>query len=316
MSEVPHPGAVVRPGRTITGVSATLLPYTDSGGIDWPGFAAHLERTAAAGLTPAVNMDTGYVQLLDDATKAEVLAITTQHCDTFVAGAHIADKAGDPFDPDRYALELDRIATTGGTPVVFPSHGLNGLDDDGWVTAHSRLAKGSDRFIAFELGPMFVPYGRIFTLDAYRGLLDIGACIGAKHSSLERSPEWDRLALRDEVRPDFHVFTGNDLAIDMVRYGSDYLLGLSTFAPDTFAERDRRWAAGDEAGFRELNDLLQELGDLAFRKPVPGYRHNAAQFLRLRGWISADQVPEGAVRRPDGDLDALTDLGRRLGVLG
>ena len=316
MSKAPHPGAVVRPGRTITGVSATLLPYTDSGGIDWPGFAAHLERTAAAGLTPAVNMDTGYVQLLDDATKAEVLAITTQHCDTFVAGAHIADKAGDPFDPDRYALELDRIATTGGTPVVFPSHGLNGLDDDGWVAAHSRLAKGSDRFIAFELGPMFVPYGRIFTLDAYRGLLDIDACVGAKHSSLERAPEWDRLVLRDEVRPDFHVFTGNDLAIDMVRYGSDYLLGLSTFAPDAFAERDRRWAAGDEVGFRELNDLLQELGDLAFRKPVPGYRHNAAQFLRLRGWISADQVPEGAVRRPDGDLEALTDLGRRLGVLG
>jgi len=58
------------------------------------------------------------------------------------------------------------------------------------------------------------------------------------------------------------------------------------------------------------------LGDLAFRKPVPGYRHNAAQFLRLRGWISADQVPEGAVRRPDGDLEALTGLGRRLGVLG
>ena len=184
------------------------------------------------------------------------------------------------------------------------------------VAAHSRLAQGCDRFIAFELGPMFVPYGRIYPLDAYRGLLDIDACIGAKHSSLERSPEWDRLALRDEVRPDFHVFTGNDLAIDMVRYGSDYLLGLSTFGPDVFAERDRRWAAGDGAGFGELNDLLQELGDLAFREPVPGYRHNAAQFLKLRGWIGSDQVPQGAVRRPDTDLEALTDLGHRLGVLG
>ena len=316
MSEAPHPGAVVRPGRTITGMSATLLPYTDDGGIDWPGFAAHVERTAAAGLTPAVNMDTGYVQLLDDATKAEVLATAALHCDAFVAGAHTADEAGDAFDPDRYSRELDRITTAGGTPVVFPSHGLNALDADGWVAAHSRLAQGCDRFIAFELGPMFVPYGRIYSLDAYRGLLDIDACIGAKHSSLERSPEWDRLVLRDEVRPDFHVFTGNDLAIDMVRYGSDYLLGLSTFAPDVFAERDRRWATGDETGFGELNDLLQELGDLAFREPVPGYRHNAAQFLRLRGWIGSDRVPQGAVRRPDTDLEALTDLGHRLGVLG
>lgn len=297
-------------------MSAILLPFTDGGEVDWPGFAAHVERTAAAGLTPAVNMDTGYVQLLDDATKAEVLAVTSDLCDAFVGGAHIADGAGDPFDPGRYAREFDRIAASGGTPVVFPSHGLNALDADGWVAAHARLAEGCDRFIAFELGPMFVPYGRIYPLEAYRGLLGIGACIGAKHSSLERSPEWDRLALRDEVRPDFHVFTGNDLAIDMVCYGSDYLLGLATFAPDVFAERDRRWAAGDDDGFRDLNDLLQELGDLTFRQPVPGYRHNAAQFLRLRGWIGSDHVPDGATRRPDDDLDALTDLGRRLGVLG
>ena len=70
------------------------------------------------------------------------------------------------------------------------------------------------------------------------------ACIGAKHSSLSREAEWERLAVRDEVRPDFRVLTGNDLAIDMVMYGCDYLLGLSTFAPDAFARRDRCWADG------------------------------------------------------------------------
>ena len=64
------------------------------------------------------------------------------------------------------------------------------------------------------------------------------------------------------------MFTGNDLAIDMVMYGSDYLLGLSTFAPDVFARRDAAWAAGDPA-FYELNDWLQYLGFLTFRQPVP-----------------------------------------------
>ncbi len=39
--------------------------------------------------------------------------------------------------------------------------------------------------------------------------------------------EWSRLALRDRIRPEFKIFNGNDLAIDMVMYGSDYLLGLS-----------------------------------------------------------------------------------------
>jgi hypothetical protein len=100
----------------------------------------------------------------------------------------------------------------------------------------------------------------------------------------------------------------------MVMYGSDYLLGLSTFAPDRFAERDRMWATGDP-GFFELNDLLQELGDFTFREPVPGYRHDAALFLELRGWIGSSRVPDGVTLRPDADVDVLRNIAERLGVL-
>ena len=158
---------------------------------------------------------------------------------------------------------------------------------------------------------MFVPYGRIYPLDAYQGLLGIAACVGAKHSSLSRQAEWDRLALRDAIRPDFAVLTGNDLAIDMVMYGSDYLLGLSTFAPEAFAARDRMWAAGNPR-FYELNDLLQYLGHFAFRDPVPAYRHDAAMFLQLRGWAASDNVPISAIRRPEAARAVLADIAARL----
>jgi hypothetical protein len=161
---------------------------------------------------------------------------------------------------------------------------------------------------------MFVPHGRIVSLDAYRGLLGIPQCIGAKHSSLSRQLEWDRLAARDAVRPDFHVFTGNDLAIDMVVYGSDYLLGLSTFAPEEFARRDAQWTAGDPA-FHELNDALQYLGAFAFRDPVPAYRHDAAMWFQLRGWAATDGTPPGAPRRPESDRAVLTTLMARLDAL-
>jgi len=117
---------------------------------------------------------------------------------------------------------------------------------------------------------MFAPFGRIYDLDTYEALLKIPQCIGAKHSSLSRELEWQRLDFGDRLRPDFKVFTGNDLAIDMVMYGSDYLLGLSTCAPDLFARRDQLWEAGD-AAFYELNDWLQYLGFFAFRAPVPAY---------------------------------------------
>ena len=303
----------MRPGRTVLGISAVLLPFTDEGDVDWAGFASLLARTVEVGITPAVNMDTGYVQLLDPETRARVVEVAAAHADGhgFVAGAFVADEAGAPFDLDAYLTAMQQIAALGGTPVVFPSHGLNAFDDAEWVGAHEQFAEHIDRFIGFELGAMFVPYGRIYSLDAYEGLLGIGACIGAKHSSLSRALEWDRVALRDRVRPDFHVFTGNDLAIDMVCYGSDYLLGLSAFAPEAFAERDRRWTDGDR-GFHELNDLLQYLGFFAFRPPVPAYRHDAALFLSLRGRIGSDVTPPGAPRRPESDRAVLADIAERL----
>src|SRR5207248_5695162 len=131
---------------------------------------------------------------------------------------------------------------------------------------------------------------RIFEIETYRELLrSVPALVGAKHSSLSRTLEWDRLRVRDAERPDFMVLTGNDLAIDMVMYGSDYLLGLSTFDPDAFAVRDALWAASDPA-FYELNDLLQYLGFFAFRPPVPAYKHAAALFLHLRGWARGDRT--------------------------
>ncbi|MEJ7584745.1 MAG: dihydrodipicolinate synthase family protein [Acidimicrobiales bacterium] len=302
----------VRARRRITGMSAVLLPLSADGTIDWSAVEAHIGRTVDAGLTPAVNMDTGYVQLIGDADNARVLDLAAKLTGgDFVAGAYVDDEPGAPFDLDAYTRTATAVAERGGTPVLFPSHGLNALDEDGWVGALAAIGQGLDRFIGFELGAMFVPYGRIVSLDAYRGMMEVPQCIGAKHSSLSRAAEWDRLALRDALRPDFMVLTGNDLAIDMVMYGSDYLLGLSTFAPDVFARRDDLWERGEPA-FYECNDLLQYLGHFAFRPPVPAYRHDAALFLQLRGWAGTDRTPPGVPRRPEGDRAVLADIADRL----
>ncbi len=316
MTEQPiNPIAMLRPRRKITGVSAILLPFAADGAVDWPSFEAHVLRTADAGLTPAVNMDTGYVHLLDGAGRLDVLGRTRAALGgrPFVAGAFVGDRPGDPFDREIYLREIDAVCRRGGVPVVFQSFGLTALPDDRLIDAYADLGKRCDRFIAFELGPMFAPFGKIYSLEVYRGLLGVPQCVGAKHSSLRREPEWRRLMLRDRVRPDFRVFTGNDLAIDMVTYGSDYLLGLSTFAPDLFARRDALWEAGD-AAFYELNDVLQYLGFFAFRAPVPAYKHSAAMFLRLRGWAPTDAVHPGSPARPASDRDVLREIGSQLGL--
>jgi dihydrodipicolinate synthase/N-acetylneuraminate lyase len=312
------PIAMLKPGRTITGMSAVLLPFHEDGTVDWAGFRAQVERTAAAGLMPAVNMDTGYMNLLRPAQRRQVLEQTQQalsgRYQLFVAGAFVADRPGDPFNLDEYLRQIALIHYFGGLPIICQSYGLTSQRPAEIVAAYAAFAQEAPRFLAFELGEMFAPFGRIYDLDTYAGLLEIPQCIGAKHSSLSRQQEWQRLQLRDERRPDFMVLTGNDLAIDMVMYGSDYLLGLSTFAPDLFARRDALWAAGDPA-FYELNDLLQYLGAFAFRQPVPLYKHNAAQFLKLRGWLASDAPHPAAGRRPDSDIAVLREIGERLGVV-
>ncbi|MCP3986420.1 MAG: dihydrodipicolinate synthase family protein [bacterium] len=311
MSET-HPSERLKPGRAIRGMSAVLLPFTASGEIDWQSYRDLLSRTAEAGLTPAVNMDTGYVQLLDDPTRNQVLETAKSVVGAdFVAGAQVGDQAGDAWDRDAIRAAMEAIESRGGIPVVFPSHGLTSLDGPDWAGAHSELARTSDRFIGFELGSMFVPYGRIYECDDYAQLMAIPQCIGAKHSSLSRQLEWDRLALRDAQRPDFLVLSGNDLAIDMVIYGSDYLLGLSAFSPEHFALRDRLWETQDPA-FYELNDLLQYLGCFAFRDPVPAYKHDAAIFLELRGRIASSRTHPGSPERPASDRAPLAEIARRL----
>ena len=311
-----QPQQLIRPKRRIEGISAILLPFRADGEIDYPGLANHVRRTAAAGLTPAVNMDTGFANFISEAQRQKVLRATQCALDggAFVAGAFVGDQPGALFDADAYLQQVESIQSHGGRPIVFQSFGLTGQPDEDILRAYERIGAATDGFIAFELGKMFAPFGAIYSLDTYRGLLGVGKCLGAKHSSLSRQLEWQRIQLRDAVRPDFKVYTGNDLAVDMVIYGSDYLLGLSTFAPDLFARRDWMWLAGD-SGFYELNDLLQYLGFLAFRPPVPAYKHSAAQFLKLRGWIDCDDTHPDSPSRPASDIAILRDIAERLGLL-
>lgn len=305
-SESINPIAMLKPRRKITGISAILLPLESPTSVDWNGFDDHVSRTFDAGLTPAINMDTGYGHLIDDATRAETLkrAQAIANGRVFVAGAFVGDQPGDAFNPDAYRSGIDQIESTDGIPILFQSYGLAHGNDDQIVANYQTLASSCDSFYAFELGTVFAPFGNIYSLDVYEQLMQIQNCLGAKHSSLSRELEWQRLILRDKTRPDFKVLTGNDLAIDMVMYGSDYLLGLSTFCPDAFAARDAMWENGDPA-FYELNDLLQYLGAFGFRPNVPAYKHDAAMFLHLRNQIKTDLTYPGSPVRPESDRKTL-----------
>jgi len=300
------------------GIAAALLPYDSTGQVAVEAFQRHLVVTHRAGLQNAVNMDTGYVNYLDATQKQAVLRWTREALGPsvpFVAGAYIETELQNANADiiDLFRREMDRIATLGATPILFQTTRLHGKSPQEISAAYRAICKNFPRVLAFELGPMFAPNGEIWNEQTVRLLMDIPELAGMKHSSLDRVTELARLTLRDAHRPDFQIFTGNDLGINMIEYGSDYLLGLATFAPEKFAQRDRLWAAADPA-YYALSDALQHLGNVAFRHPVPAYKHSAAIFLHLAGRIPTDLPHPQSPQRPPWEREILQDCARRLGL--
>jgi len=305
----------IRPGRKVSGIAAALLPFDRNGSVAVEAFQTHLRATHAAGLGNAVNMDTGYINYLSEAEQSQILKWSREALGPsvdFVAGVYIEGLDGDIVS--LYRRKIDQVIDYGATPIIFQTKRLQGEESREKVACYRAICRGYPAVLGFELGQMFAPNGEIFDDSTIHGLMEIPELIGLKHSSLDRTTEWKRLALRDELRPEFRIYTGNDLAIDMIEYGCDYLLGLATLAPERFAERDRLWEAGDPA-YYALSDALQHLGNVAFRAPVPAYKHSAAVFLNLTGRIPSDRTHPDSPTRPSWEADLMTECARRLDVV-
>jgi len=298
--------------RKPEGMAACLLPYEADGTIAWDAFGAALERTTEAGLVCAINMDTGYANLISAAERQTILDFGAKRLAGvgFVAGVFVEGMDGDLVD--LYRQQADEIVAQGGTPILFQTTRFHAWSSEEIVDLYRTVCRGYPAVLGFELGKVFAPNGMIYDEETVRGLMSIPELKGIKHSSLDRGLEMRRLAIRDEVRPDFRIYTGNDLGINMIEYGSDYLLGLAAFCPEKFAERDRLWAAGD-AGYYALADALQYLGNVAFRKEVPAYKHSCAVFQHLLGRIPSDLTHPQSAKRPAWEAEMMADCARRLG---
>jgi dihydrodipicolinate synthase/N-acetylneuraminate lyase len=305
-----------KPQRRVQGIAAALLPYEPDGRVAVDAFVKQLGCAQQAGLMNAVNMDTGYVNYLGDPEKQQVLDWTRQALGKgvpFVAGAYIEHQAGDDIVV-LYRRQIDAIVRLDGIPILFQTSRLHGKTPAKIAEAYRDICRDYPHVLAFELGPMFAANGKIYDSETIRRLMDIPEIKGMKHSSLDRLLELERLAIRDAHRPEFRIYTGNDLGINMIEYGSDYLLGLAAFAPEQFAARDRLWEVGDPE-YYALSDALQHLGNVAFRAPVPAYKHSAAVFLNLIGRIPSDRTHPNNPQRPAWETEIMGDCARRLSWL-
>jgi len=134
----------------------------------------------------------------------------------FAAGAFVGDNPDSKWNPDAYRQQMEYITKNGGTPVIIQSYGLTGQPEPEIIAAYEALARDATVLLLLNWGKCSRRSVKIYSLETFGEIMAIPQCRGAKHSSLNRSLEWQRLALRNAKRPDFKIYTGNDLAIDMV----------------------------------------------------------------------------------------------------
>jgi dihydrodipicolinate synthase/N-acetylneuraminate lyase len=305
------------PGRRPVGLAPVLLPYAD-GSIDWDGFAHLLGRTVETGLIPLVNAGPGAADVLGASERAEVLATVGAAMGglRFVAGVRAEPGADGSFDASKLAGAVDAVSRHGGVPALLPSPALATLGPDEALGLLAWMGEWCDRLIAVDVPPERWPGGRRWGLDDFTALLDQPRCVGLIDGSWSRQAEWDRIRRRDDVRPDFRLYSANALGIDQIMFGTDHALDLTAAVPDAVADRDHAWAA-DDPGVIERHDALQALATLVFRPPVSASRHSLAVALRILGRVAKDDIHPDLPRRPDvrAEADLLAPALDRLGLL-
>lgn len=304
------------PGRRPEGLAPVLLQVGHDGEPDWDGFAHLLGRTVDAGLVPFLHAGPGLADLIGPSTRAEVVATAGAALGgrRFVVGVRPEAGPDGAFDPARLAGQVDALARHRATAALLPAPCTADLGPDEAVGLAAWVGEWTDRMVVVDLPPQRWPGGRTWGLDAITALMEVPACVGVVDGSWNRQSEWDRIRRRDELRPDFHVYSANALAVDQVMFGADHALDLAAAVPDALADRDEAWAREDP-GVLERNDALQALATIVFRPPFDAARHSLARLLVLRGWIAHDAVPEGLARRPEAEDALLLPALDRLGLV-
>jgi hypothetical protein len=209
---------------------------------------------------------------------------------------------------------VDAVVRQGGTPLLLPVVELSALDGDALAHLWRQATIGQRGVLVIETAPEFGLPCPLYPPEVVTRLIDVASLGGLVHASLDRQAEWARVEARDIARPEFRIYSGHERALDMVSYGSDYLLGTAGCAPEAFAIRDRAWRDGDARGF-DLNDALQYLGALLHRRPLTGARHAAVQWFEARGIVRGARPVAGVAARPDSDIALYREAGDRLDLL-
>ncbi|HBM58898.1 dihydrodipicolinate synthase family protein [Salipiger marinus] len=285
-------------GKDLRGITvATVLPFDDSGAIDWDGYAAVLDHCARPETTNCVfvNGHAGEATALSDAERAEVIRRTR---DQIGAGRPLLAGVVPTGIPD--ALRQAEAARAAGADVavIFPAEALGGGNAS--TPAAVRMYELLARELQMPLSHFQFPIASGFGLSTpvLAEIAQIPEVIAVKEGSATLlAYDENRRAIK-AASPDTAMLPSNfHWFFAQVALGGDGILsGLASLVPGLLADLWRASEAMDLAAMRAANDRLY---------PVVRAIYGPAPVIDMHSRMKDGLQMMGVIRNPSPRLPLL-----------
>jgi len=285
-------------------IPVMITPFTDDGGIDFPGLARlvewYVEHGADALFAVCQSSEMQFLSLQERVELAAFVVRCAAGRLPVIASGHVSDRLDDQY------AELDAIAATGVDGVVLVTNRLDAeqvggsrfLDDLGWLL--DRLP----RELPLGLYECPAPYRRLLSDDELRTCIDSGRFVVVKDVSCDLDTVKRRAALA-AGSPLVIVNANAAIAYDAMRAGSRGFTGVFTnFHPDLYA-----WLLHRAADHPDLAEELSVYLALAAMAEPMGYPKLAKLYHQRIGTFQGAQSRAVSfdLRERFWALDALID---------
>ncbi|MGO4852332.1 dihydrodipicolinate synthase family protein [Phaeovulum sp. W22_SRMD_FR3] len=245
-------------GKDLHGVTvATVLPFDETGAIDWDGYAAVLEHCARPQTTDCVfvNGHAGEATALSDTERFEVIRRTRDHIG---AGRPLLAGIIPTGLPD--ALRQAETARQAGADVavIFPAEALGGGNTTTKAAVHlfERLAREVGMPLSHFQFPIASGFG--LSTEVLSEVVQIPEVIAVKEGSATLLAYDENRRAIARSAPDTALLPSNfHWFFAQVALGGDGILsGLTSLVPELIAELWQASQAMDLARMRAANDRL------------------------------------------------------------
>jgi 4-hydroxy-tetrahydrodipicolinate synthase len=269
-------------------LTALITPMTDSGAVDYDGFASLIDFQLANGVTGLVPLGTtGETPTLTEAEEEDLAKIALERAKAGKNKPAVILGAGSNCTRDAVHY-VERAQRLGADYALVVTPYYNKPSDEGIYLHFKEVARAGIPIIIYNIEGRT---GRNISTPLMARLADIPGIAGVKEASGSIQQMMDVIAAVCPNHPDFTVLSGDDsLTLALLGVGGDGVISvISNLAPAEVSAMTRAALAGDFAAAQKMHYRLLPFMRAAFVETNP---------CPIKWACARKGLPAGGVRLP------------------